>query len=51
MSLPGFTIREILVVIVVVSVGLLSVIVVLTDGMKYVQKTRQKIVALNLARE
>lgn len=47
----GFTIREILVVIVVISVGLLSVVVVLTNGMRYVQKTRQKVVALNLARE
>ena len=47
----GFTLREILIIIVVISVGLLSVLVVLTDGMKYVQKTRQKVVALNLARE
>ncbi len=47
----GFTIREILVIIVIVSVGLLSVVVVLTNGMNYVQKTRQKIIALNLARE
>jgi len=47
----AFTIREILVVIVVISVGLLSVVVVLTNGMNYVQKTRQKVVALNLARE
>ena len=54
LSIPkksAFTIREILVIIVVVSVGLLSVLVVLSDGMKYVQKTRQKVVALNLARE
>lgn len=47
----GFTLREILIIIVVISVGLLSVIVVLTDGMKYVQKTRQRVIALNLARE
>jgi Tfp pilus assembly protein PilV len=47
----GFTIREILVIIVVISVGLLSVLVVLTNGMNYVQRTRQKVVALNLARE
>lgn len=47
----GFTIREILIVIVVLSIGLLSVVVVLTDGMGYVQKTRQKVIALNLARE
>ena len=47
----GFTIREILIIIIVISVGLLSVVVVLTNGMKYVQKTRQKVVALNLARE
>ena len=46
-----FTIWEILVIIVVISVGLLSVVVVLTNGMKYVQKTRQKVIALNLARE
>jgi type II secretory pathway pseudopilin PulG len=47
----GFTIREILIIIVVISVGLLSVVVVLTDGMRYVQRTRQKVIALNLARE
>lgn len=47
----GFTIWEILIIIIVISVGLLSVVVVLTNGMKYVQKTRQKVVALNLARE
>jgi Tfp pilus assembly protein PilV len=41
----------VLVIIVIVSVGLLSVVVVLTNGMKYVQKTRQKVIALNLARE
>lgn len=47
----GFTIREILVIIVIISIGLLSVVIVLTNGMKYIQKTRQKVVALNLARE
>jgi len=47
----GFTIREILIIIVVISVGLLSVVVVLTNGMNYVQRTRQKVIALNLARE
>lgn len=47
----AFTMREVLIIIVVISVGLLSVLVVLTDGMKYVEKTRQKVVALNLARE
>jgi len=47
----GFTIREILVVVVVISVGLLSVVVVLTNGMRYVQKIRQKVIALNIARE
>jgi hypothetical protein len=46
-----FTVREILVIIVVISVGLLSVVVVLTNGMTYVQKTREKVIALNLARE
>ncbi|MEI6773299.1 MAG: hypothetical protein WCL18_00235 [bacterium] len=51
MRKSGFTIREVLVIIVIISVGLLSVVVVLTDGMKYVQKTRQKVIAINLARE
>lgn len=54
LSIPkksGFTIREILIVIVIISVGLMSVITVLTNGMKYVQKTRQKVIAINLARE
>ena len=47
----GFTIWEVLIIIVVISVGLLSVLVVLTNWMTYVQKTRQKVIALNLARE
>jgi len=47
----GFTIAEILIIIVVISVGLLSVLVVLSNGTKYIQKTRQKVIALNLARE
>ncbi len=47
----GFTIAEILIIIVVISVGLLSVLVVLNNGTKYIQKTRQKVIALNLARE
>jgi Tfp pilus assembly protein PilV len=47
----GFTIREILILIVVVSVGLLTVVVALNNGMKYVQKTRQRVIAINLARE
>lgn len=51
LSTSGFTIREVLIVIVVISVGLLSVVVVLNDGMKYIQKTRQKVIAINLARE
>jgi Tfp pilus assembly protein PilV len=35
----------------IISVGLLSVLVALTRGMTYVQKTRQKVVALALAKE
>ncbi len=46
-----FTLREILLVVIVVSVGLMSVIVALTNGIKYVQKTRQRVIAINLARE
>lgn len=47
----GFTIWEILIVIVVVSVGLMSVISILTYAFGFVQKSRQKVIAINLARE
>lgn len=46
-----FTLREVLVIVIIISVGLLSVLVALTRGMTYVQKTRQKVVALALAKE
>lgn len=38
-------------IIVVISVGLLSVVFALSRGMQYVQHTRQKMLALDLARE
>jgi len=47
----GFTIWEILIVIVVISVGLIAVISILTHAFDYVQKSRQRIIAINLARE
>lgn len=47
----AFTLREVLVVVVVISIWLMSVIVVLTNGNKYIQRTRQKVIAINLARE
>jgi Tfp pilus assembly protein PilV len=50
-SLSGFTIREVLLVVIIISVGLMAVIVTLTNGIKYVQKTRQRVIAINLARE
>jgi len=46
-----FTLREILVIIIIISIGLLSIVSVLTYGINYVQKSRQKIIAVNLARE
>ena len=46
-----FTLREILMIVVVISVGLLSVVFALSRGMNYVQYTRQKMLALDLARE
>ncbi len=47
----GFTLREVIIVIVILSVGLLSTVVILNNGVHYVQKTRQRVIALNLARE
>lgn len=50
-SRKSFTIIEILIIIWVLSVGLLSILIVLRRGFSYVQESRQKIIALNLARE
>lgn len=47
----GFTLREVLIVVVVVSIGLVSVIVALSNGSRYLQRTMQKVIAINLARE
>ena len=46
-----FTLREVLVIVVVVAIWLMSIITLLTYGLSYVQKSRQKIIAINLARE
>jgi type II secretory pathway pseudopilin PulG len=47
----GFTLWEILVIVVVISIGMMAIISLLTYGLGYVQKSRQKIIAINLARE
>lgn len=47
----GFTLWEILVIVVVISVWMMSIISLLTYGLSYVQKSRQRIIAINLARE
>lgn len=47
----GFTLWEILIIVIVISVGLLAIISLLTYGINYVQKSRQKIISINLARE
>lgn len=46
----GFTLWEILVIVVVISVGMMAIISLLTYGLSYIQKSRQKIIAINLAR-
>lgn len=50
-SKKSFTIVEVLIIIWVLSVGLLSILSVLRRGFSYVQESRQKIIALDLARE
>ena len=50
-SKKSFTIIEILIIMGVLSVGLLSIITVMTRWFTYVQQSRQRVLALNLARE
>jgi Tfp pilus assembly protein PilE len=47
----GFTLVEVIIIIAVVSIGIMTVIVALNNGNKYLQKSREKIIAINLARE
>lgn len=47
----GFTLWEILLIIVVISIGLLAIVSLLTYGINFVQKSREKVIAINLARE
>lgn len=47
----GFTLVEMLIIVFLLSVGLSGIILAMTHGMSFVQKTRQKVIAVNLARE
>jgi Tfp pilus assembly protein PilV len=42
---------EILIIVAVISVGIMTLLTALRSSNTYVQKTRQKIIAINLARE
>jgi len=47
----GFTLVEVVLIIVIVSIGMMTVITALSSGNKYLQRSREKIIAINLARE
>lgn len=47
----GFTILEVLLMVIVMGVSLAAIIVSLNNGMNFMQKTREKTIAINLARE
>jgi len=47
----GFTILEMLLMTVIISVSLSAIIISLNNGMSFMQKTREKTIAINLARE
>jgi len=47
----GFTILEVLLMVIVIGVSLSAIIVSLNNGMSFMQKTREKTIAINLARE
>ncbi len=46
-----FTLVEVIIIITIVSIGIITVITALTNWNKYLQKSREKIIAINLARE
>ena len=50
-EIAGFTILEILLMVIVISISLVAIIVTLNNGMNFIQKTRERTVAINLARE
>jgi type II secretory pathway pseudopilin PulG len=47
----GFTLVEVVLIIVIVSIGIVTVVTALNSGNKYLQRSREKIIAINLARE
>jgi len=47
----GFSLVELLVVVFLLSIGILGLLTALNRGMKFVQKTRERVIAVNLARE
>jgi len=47
----GFTLVEVVLVVVIVSVGIITIVTALSSGNKYLQRSREKIIAINLARE
>lgn len=46
-----FTLVEVVLIIVIVSIGIVTVVTALSSGNKYLQRSREKIIAINLARE
>ena len=51
MQKKWFTMIEVLIIISVISIGIMTLLSALRNSNIYVQKTRQKIIAINLARE
>lgn len=46
-----FTLVEVIIIVIVVSTGIMTVVTALNSGTVYLQKSREKIIAINLARE
>lgn len=47
----GFTLFELLLMVIIISIGILAIIVALNNGLSFMQKTRERTIAVNLARE
>jgi len=51
MKTKGFTLIEMLIVLVIISVGIIAAVQVIKHWLNFVDKTRKKVIAINLARE
>ncbi len=47
----GFTLIEVIIVLIILSTGIITAVEVIRYGLNFMDKTRKKVIAINLARE